>query len=137
MPNTNWTTTGIAPVDDFLARVADLSPDEWLLIGSFEQLLSRNADWRSTALLLADSIVADRRREMARWFANDAIQTCAELAESGRLEHSRRARELMAFARQAARRAALALLVRDYLAPRDFEVLYAPMHDVLARHAAS
>jgi len=130
MSNTTWNTTGIACVDEFLARVADLSPDEWLL-------LSRNADSRSTALLLADTIVADRRREMARWFANDSIQTCADLAASGGPGLSRRTRELMAFARQAARRAALALLVRDYLTPRDFEVLYAPVHDVLAHHAAS
>ena len=137
MSNTTWNTTGIAPVDEFLARVADLSCDEWLLIGTFEQILSRKPEWRSTALLLADTIVADRRREMARWFANDSIQTCADLAASGGPGLSRRTRELMAFARQAARRAALALLVRDYLTPRDFEVLYAPVHDVLAHHAAS
>lgn len=137
MSNTTWNTTGSKPVDEFLARVADLSCDEWLLIGTFERVLSRKPEWRSTALLLADTIVADRRREMARWVANDAIQTCTELAELGSPDHSRRTRELMAFARQAARRAALALLVRDELPPRDFEVLYAPVHDVLAHHATS
>lgn len=137
MSNPTWNTTGVADVDEFLARLADLSSDEWLLLGTFERLLSGNSPARSTALLLADTIVADRRREMARWYANDAIQTCADLAESTGDTASRRTRGLMAFARQAARRAALALITRDYLTARDFEALYAPVHDVLAQHTAT
>lgn len=124
--------TGIACVDDFLRRLGELSPDDWMRLGQFERTAIDDPGAISTAAELAAAILAVQRLDVILWYAGDAIETCAELAESTVPRPSRRTRELMGLARQAARRAVLALVARDFLPAVDFDVLYAPVAEVLA-----
>ncbi len=122
------TTTGIAHVDAYLCALERLSPADWLVIGRVEGALSGTAPALATAELLAGAIVVDRRLEVVRWQAVDAVDTCAALAAPARAP---KPGPLLPLARHAARRAAVAMLVRDFLPDRDFRRLCASVFSVL------
>ena len=125
------TTTGIAHVDAYLCALARLSPQDWLVIGRVEGALGATTPALATAELLAGAIVVDRRLEVVRWQAVDAVDTCAALAVPARAP---KPGPLLPLARRAARRAAVAMLARDFLSGRDFHLLCAPVFSVLAPH---
>ena len=128
--------TGIPRVDAYLARLDELPAAEWLRIGALEQRRAAAGADRSTAALLAEIIVADRRLEMVRWYALDAIETSAAVAGSALCPATRGMRELVAFARRAAEGAALALIAQPDLPAADFATLGGALDDLLHRHAA-
>lgn len=124
------TITGIARVDGLLDLLGRLSPGEWIVIGGIEQARAPATPGERTAELLAEAIVAHRGLDVARWYAMDAVDTCATLAES----RAPGARPLMALARRAARRAAVAVIARDDLPAADFALLSAAVCGVLAAY---
>lgn len=127
--------TGIPRVDEFLGCLAELSLDDWLLLGRVERSARATAGEVDTAALIADSVVADRRLEVVRWYAADAIETAVQLVEASCPRPTRATRELLWLARLAAERAALAIIAREFLPEQDVGLLCAPLRDVFARHA--
>jgi len=122
------TPTGIADVDALLRALSRLTAEEWLAIGRAEQSVRTDAPALATAELLAGAIVADQRLAVVHWYAADAIETCAALAVP---RGTPAACAMIALAQRAARRVALATIVRYWLSDRDFSLLCAPVRRVL------
>ena len=119
----------------FIEALGDLDGEEWLAAAD----RARQSD-------LARRLVADRLRVLVRqngaslfaWWLNDGIDTqawCCPRASSPL--HSSRVTRAIRDARDAARVAALAVLLRPQLGEQQFRVLYEPFASAIPRAALS
>lgn len=119
----------LLPADEavscFVDRLSELPLDDWLDIGRSLQTTSPSAD-RATALALLEAIIAINHLDVAAWNVCDALETSAFLASRGPGRWTSADRRAFSAAHLAAEVAALALLARDGLPPRDFAALVAP-----------
>lgn len=106
-------------VNAFLDFLAELPPDEWLAIGALEAV-----DAQTAANL--EATILDQRLAVDAWRIRDDIQTLAFLAHRSLSTPSTQAHCMMARARAAAERAALAIVARRWLAPADVADLLSP-----------
>jgi hypothetical protein len=107
-------------------RMHALTHADWLALGRWE--LVRDAalgDRLETAAASLEPVVAVRKFALDVWCVRDAVETALaparDTATDGR-EH----RAALAAARRAAERAALACLLRPWLAPSSYVLLVAP-----------
>jgi hypothetical protein len=114
------------PVNCFVDALATLPRSEWLEIGKGVMAGLRGNETRAAAWAIVESTLRDRGLMVTAWYARDGVETAAFLATRHTARCSSNERRQMAAAQGAAEQAALALLVRDWLEPAEFELLYEP-----------
>lgn len=117
---------GLADVDVFVDRLAELPIDVWLDVG--RSLLGHNSTvgQRATAFAILEATIGAYGLGLAAWYTRDAVETSAFLASKSVSRWTSEGRCTFAAAHAAAEDAALAVLARDKLAARDFALLVAP-----------
>jgi hypothetical protein len=108
----------------FTERLADLDLDEWLTLSAEP---AEDAATRSTTFAMLEALIGHLRVGVLAWSVADDVETLVHcvlndaqsLAGRGHVARLR-------LARNAARAAALALLMRPQLRGDDFDVLYRP-----------
>ena len=123
---------GLALVNVFVDRLAELPYQAWLAIGRAQLTAAARVAPRATPFAILEATIATQGLGFAAWYARDAVETSAFLATNGASQCSPGGRRVIARAHGAAEAAALALLARDALAPTDFATLYAPFEHVLS-----
>lgn len=126
---------------EFLDRLCALPLTDWITAG--ELALRMDEDEARAAL---DRVVAERHLEVPAWYVRDAVATAIELAwcapdcppdhvpadrRWSLPAHSDVEQRRLDAAREAAERAALALVVRAWLPRAVFDALYAPFAEVV------
>jgi hypothetical protein len=132
----------LALVDVFVGRLATLPYQAWLDVGRAQPAGRARATTHATTFAILEATIATGGLGIAAWYARDAVETSVFLATGGASQWSASERRAIARAHGVAEGAALALLARDALAPKDFTALFAPFahvlsSDELTRFAAS
>lgn len=117
---------GLAEVDAFVDRLAELPIDVWFDIGRSLLGHSSTVGQRETAFAMLEATIGAHGLGLAVWYTRDAVETSAFLASKSVPRWTSEGRCIFAAAHAAAEDAALAVLARDKLATRDFELLVAP-----------
>ena len=111
-------------VEQFVERLAALGLVDWLSVATS---VTQTASSRANADAVLDRVVAQHHLAYDAWSIRDDVETAFHcgVGTTGRVPSPRESLSL-SIARQAAARAALALLVRSLLTATDFESLYRP-----------
>jgi hypothetical protein len=117
-------------VEHFIDRLTAFHRDDWIAVASVAE---QNAAAQSTANALLEALVAHHGLGVQAWNVADDVETAAfySAALDGDTP-SRRVASLLRAAREAAKVAALALLVRQVLTPNDFETLCRPFAGLMS-----
>lgn len=117
---------GLAEVDVFVDRLAELPIDVWLDIGRSLLGDSSTVGQRATAFAILEATIGTHGLGLAAWYTRDAVETSAFVASKSVSRWTSEDRCIFAAAHAAAEDAALAVLARDKLATRDFDLLVVP-----------
>jgi hypothetical protein len=118
---------GLAEVDVFVDRLAELPIDVWLDIGRSLLGDSSTVGQRETAFAIVEATIGTYGLGLAAWYTQDAVETSAFVASKSVPRWTSEDRCIFTAAHAAAEDAALAVLARDKLATRDFDLLVAPL----------
>jgi hypothetical protein len=109
-------------VERFVDRLATFCRADWLAVAS----VSRNAVAWSTSRALLETLIAHHQLGVQTWDAADDVETAIFYSLGPDGLSARQAGASLRTACDAAKTAALALLVRPLLTAGDFETLYRP-----------
>jgi hypothetical protein len=124
---------GLAAVDTFAERLAELPAEHWLAVGRELIADGAAADGRVTAIMSLETAIVARELGIAAWYVRDAVDTSAYLAGQSVTRWTSAERRAFAAAHGAAEDAALALLARPGIAPAELAVLCAPFDSLLSK----
>lgn len=113
------TRTDHAAVEQFIERLAELDVDEWLSV-------AKACGGRVDAAGPLQAIIAHHGLAMEAWNVADNVETAVHCSLGPRGFASSREGGALRLARHAATAAALALMLRAFLAADDFDRLYRP-----------
>jgi hypothetical protein len=115
----------IAAVARFTDRLAEFTSNDWLHVAAGA---GHSVAARSAARAAIDAVVAEQGFGVPAWNAVDDVQTVSQCtySEAGNVAIPKRIVAELRAARDLAAGAALALLVRTWLTPDQFDVLYQP-----------
>lgn len=120
-------------VNAFIARLATLPIGEWLDVGRSLATDREHLAARSAARAVLDTTIANQGLGVTAWYVRDAVETVVCLASSVARPWTPAERRRLGEIHQDAEGTALALLAREYLPVKDFNVLCAPFAAYVSR----
>jgi hypothetical protein len=122
------TRTDHRAVEQFVGRLAELGHYDWLCIATSPLCMS---DESRRACLVLEHLIAQHRLAVEVWNVGDDVETTVHLSLGSRGYAPSSEGASLRDARNAAKNAAVALLIRPLLTPHDFMALYGAFEQLI------